>query len=175
MGLQVHSLLLTLLKLIAAPQLLQDAGANGFVASLKNNAATKMGILHAVYGWDFTECLNYGTRADPQPNPVRLWCSLRTLIRDFIRATGTMVFPVSHFPRHIIVKHSPSYHSFPLQDTRRCVPRISTHCFVLKNLGVKNALLKSAKYLSTETPARRTANIVKYLGSEKSTCWRSSS
>ncbi|KAL1949088.1 hypothetical protein VTO73DRAFT_10894 [Trametes versicolor] len=29
---------------------LQDAGANGFVASLKDNAATKMGILHAVYG-----------------------------------------------------------------------------------------------------------------------------
>ncbi|KAI0754425.1 MFS general substrate transporter [Daedaleopsis nitida] len=29
---------------------LQDAGANGFVASLKENAATKMGILHAVYG-----------------------------------------------------------------------------------------------------------------------------
>ncbi|KAI0356007.1 MFS general substrate transporter [Trametes cingulata] len=29
---------------------LQDAGANGFVASLKENAATKMGVLHAVYG-----------------------------------------------------------------------------------------------------------------------------
>ncbi|KAI0654398.1 MFS general substrate transporter [Cubamyces menziesii] len=29
---------------------LQDAGANGFVASLKENAATKMGILHAIYG-----------------------------------------------------------------------------------------------------------------------------
>ncbi|KAI0631187.1 MFS general substrate transporter [Trametes polyzona] len=29
---------------------LQDAGANGFVASLKDNAATKMGILHAIYG-----------------------------------------------------------------------------------------------------------------------------
>lgn len=28
----------------------QDAGANGFVASLKKGAATKMGILHAVYG-----------------------------------------------------------------------------------------------------------------------------
>ncbi|PIL23359.1 MFS general substrate transporter [Ganoderma sinense ZZ0214-1] len=29
---------------------LQDAGANGFVASIKDNATTKMGILHAVYG-----------------------------------------------------------------------------------------------------------------------------
>ena len=29
----------------------QDAGANGFVASLRDNAATKMGFLHAVYGW----------------------------------------------------------------------------------------------------------------------------
>ncbi|KAH9852210.1 MFS general substrate transporter [Lenzites betulinus] len=29
---------------------LQDAGANGFVASLTDNATTKMGILHAVYG-----------------------------------------------------------------------------------------------------------------------------
>ncbi|EJF59568.1 MFS general substrate transporter [Dichomitus squalens] len=29
---------------------LQDAGANGFVASLKENAATKMSVLHAVYG-----------------------------------------------------------------------------------------------------------------------------
>lgn len=29
---------------------LQDAGANGFVASLKDNSSTKMGILHAVYG-----------------------------------------------------------------------------------------------------------------------------
>ncbi|KAH9899251.1 MFS general substrate transporter [Cubamyces lactineus] len=29
---------------------LQDAGANGFVASLKENAATKMGVLHAIYG-----------------------------------------------------------------------------------------------------------------------------
>ncbi|KAI0716684.1 MFS general substrate transporter [Earliella scabrosa] len=29
---------------------LQDAGANGFVASLKDNAATKMGVLHAIYG-----------------------------------------------------------------------------------------------------------------------------
>nr|VWO96590.1 Major facilitator superfamily transporter [Ganoderma boninense] len=29
---------------------LQDAGANGFVASLKDNATTKMGILHAIYG-----------------------------------------------------------------------------------------------------------------------------
>lgn len=29
---------------------LQDAGANGFVASLKDHAETKMGILHAVYG-----------------------------------------------------------------------------------------------------------------------------
>ena len=28
----------------------QDAGANGYVASLKDNAATKMGILHALYG-----------------------------------------------------------------------------------------------------------------------------
>ena len=28
----------------------QDAGANAFVASLKDNASTKMGILHAVYG-----------------------------------------------------------------------------------------------------------------------------
>ncbi|KAI0774901.1 MFS general substrate transporter [Trametes elegans] len=29
---------------------LQDAGANGYVASLKEGASTKMGILHAVYG-----------------------------------------------------------------------------------------------------------------------------
>ncbi|OSC97784.1 MFS general substrate transporter [Trametes coccinea BRFM310] len=29
---------------------LQNAGANGYVASLKDNAATKMGILHAIYG-----------------------------------------------------------------------------------------------------------------------------
>ncbi|EIW55087.1 MFS general substrate transporter [Trametes versicolor FP-101664 SS1] len=29
---------------------LQDASANGFVASLKDNASTKMGILHAIYG-----------------------------------------------------------------------------------------------------------------------------
>ncbi|OCH86759.1 MFS general substrate transporter [Obba rivulosa] len=29
---------------------LQDAGANGYVASLADNAETKMGILHAVYG-----------------------------------------------------------------------------------------------------------------------------
>lgn len=29
---------------------LQDAGANGYVASYKHGAATKMGILHAVYG-----------------------------------------------------------------------------------------------------------------------------
>ncbi|KAI0346461.1 MFS general substrate transporter [Trametopsis cervina] len=29
---------------------LQDAGANGYVASLKDNAETKMGILHAIYG-----------------------------------------------------------------------------------------------------------------------------
>ncbi|KAI0763030.1 MFS general substrate transporter [Trametes elegans] len=29
---------------------LQDAGANGYVASLKENASTKMGILHAIYG-----------------------------------------------------------------------------------------------------------------------------
>ncbi|OBZ67354.1 Bypass of stop codon protein 6 [Grifola frondosa] len=29
---------------------LQDASANGFVASLKDNQATKMGIMHAVYG-----------------------------------------------------------------------------------------------------------------------------
>lgn len=29
---------------------LQDAGANGYVASLKDNAQTKMGIMHAVYG-----------------------------------------------------------------------------------------------------------------------------
>ncbi|RPD61356.1 MFS general substrate transporter [Lentinus tigrinus ALCF2SS1-6] len=29
---------------------LQDAGSNGFVASLKENAAIKMGILHAIYG-----------------------------------------------------------------------------------------------------------------------------
>ncbi|KAI0760315.1 MFS general substrate transporter [Fomes fomentarius] len=29
---------------------LQDAGANGFVASLKENASAKMGILHAIYG-----------------------------------------------------------------------------------------------------------------------------
>ena len=28
----------------------QDAGSNGFVASLKENAAIKMGILHAIYG-----------------------------------------------------------------------------------------------------------------------------
>ncbi|KAI0819203.1 MFS general substrate transporter [Trametes gibbosa] len=29
---------------------LQDAGANGYVASMKENTSTKMGILHAVYG-----------------------------------------------------------------------------------------------------------------------------
>ncbi|KAI0918795.1 hypothetical protein AcW1_009483 [Taiwanofungus camphoratus] len=29
---------------------LQDAGANGYVASLENNSSTKMGIMHAVYG-----------------------------------------------------------------------------------------------------------------------------
>ncbi|KAI0350646.1 MFS general substrate transporter [Trametes cingulata] len=29
---------------------LQDAGANGYVASLKENASAKMGILHAIYG-----------------------------------------------------------------------------------------------------------------------------
>ena len=28
----------------------QDAGANAYVASLKDNASVKMGILHAVYG-----------------------------------------------------------------------------------------------------------------------------
>lgn len=28
----------------------QDAGANGYVASLENNSSTKMGIMHAVYG-----------------------------------------------------------------------------------------------------------------------------
>ena len=29
---------------------LQDAQANGFVASLKDNASAKMGMLHAAYG-----------------------------------------------------------------------------------------------------------------------------
>jgi hypothetical protein len=29
---------------------LEDAQANGFVASYKDNAATKMGVLHAAYG-----------------------------------------------------------------------------------------------------------------------------
>ena len=29
---------------------LQDAQANGFVANYKDNAATKMGIIHAAYG-----------------------------------------------------------------------------------------------------------------------------
>ncbi|KAH9846506.1 MFS general substrate transporter [Lenzites betulinus] len=29
---------------------LQDAGANGYVASLKENTSTKMGVLHAIYG-----------------------------------------------------------------------------------------------------------------------------
>jgi len=29
---------------------LKDAQANGFVASLKDNAETKMGLLHAAYG-----------------------------------------------------------------------------------------------------------------------------
>ena len=29
---------------------MQDAGANGYVASLKDNASVKMGILHAIYG-----------------------------------------------------------------------------------------------------------------------------
>lgn len=34
---------------------LQDAQANGFVASYKNNAAAKMGIIHAAYG-KYTYC-----------------------------------------------------------------------------------------------------------------------
>ena len=29
---------------------LQDAGANGYVAAFKYGAATKMGVLHAIYG-----------------------------------------------------------------------------------------------------------------------------
>jgi fucose permease len=34
---------------------LQDAHANGFVANYKDNAAAKMGILHAAYG-KYTSC-----------------------------------------------------------------------------------------------------------------------
>jgi len=34
---------------------LQDAQANGFVANYKDNAAAKMGILHAAYG-KYTSC-----------------------------------------------------------------------------------------------------------------------
>ena len=31
----------------------KDAGANGFVASMKDNAQVKMGLLHAAYGADY--------------------------------------------------------------------------------------------------------------------------
>jgi len=34
---------------------LEDAQANGFVASYKDNAAAKMGIIHAAYG-EYTLC-----------------------------------------------------------------------------------------------------------------------
>ena len=33
---------------------LEDAQANGFVASYKDNAAAKMGILHAAYGREYS-------------------------------------------------------------------------------------------------------------------------
>jgi len=39
---------------------LQDAQANGFVASYKNNAAAKMGIIHAAYG-KYTYCAHVST------------------------------------------------------------------------------------------------------------------
>lgn len=39
---------------------LQDAQANGFVANYKDNAAAKMGILHAAYGKEYPRSILVG-------------------------------------------------------------------------------------------------------------------
>ena len=49
-GLSLQVTVISLTTRSRGSRLAQDAGANGFVACLKDNAATKMGILHAVYG-----------------------------------------------------------------------------------------------------------------------------
>jgi hypothetical protein len=38
--------------------MMQDAQANGFVAALKDHAEAKMGLLHAAYGEQITNCVD---------------------------------------------------------------------------------------------------------------------
>ncbi|KAL4071424.1 major facilitator superfamily domain-containing protein [Scleroderma yunnanense] len=72
---------------------LLDAQANGFVASLRDNPETKMGILHAAYGIPIflhAALANFGVRRRRTIFPTHI---------HTVRSTSALVIPLSHFLR----------------------------------------------------------------------------
>lgn len=84
----------------------QDSQSNGFVASLKENSATKMGLLHAAYG---SSSRTYSYNAI-STNGQGL-CFIRARSYDFttrcnpIRANTAMVFSLPLLVRHRYFKY----------------------------------------------------------------------
>lgn len=84
----------------------QDSQSNGFVASLKENSATKMGLLHAAYGSSPRTYLYNAISTNSQG-----LCSIRARSYDFttrcntIRANTAMVFSLPLLVRHRYFKY----------------------------------------------------------------------
>ena len=80
---------------------LKDAQANGFVATIKENAESRMGILHAAYGESRIVSLKYGpdTYVISDVNALRSRRFLLTTGCDPICSAQTLVIPFSRVTR----------------------------------------------------------------------------
>jgi hypothetical protein len=78
----------------------KDAQANGYVATLKDNAETKMGILHAAYGMYTTDPKTYSLQyISTYSYSSRRRCLSVPPYRHPIRPTPPLVIPLPRVPR----------------------------------------------------------------------------
>jgi hypothetical protein len=93
---------------------LEDAQANGFVATYKDNAATKMGILHAAYGRVFIQHRVFSNLLAVGFRCRSVGISSRS---DAVCAAKEMVVSLPHFPRDRNAEHNFPYLRLQVSDS----------------------------------------------------------
>ena len=88
---------------------MQDAGANGYVASLKDNANVKMGILHAIYG-KYTPFEYTTQRLKLRQRSRCIYCSF---VGHAVQKPSPMVFPLPNLAGYRGPKRDIPSYCFP--------------------------------------------------------------
>lgn len=100
---------------------LKNAGSNGYVAALKENTATKFGILHAIYGMSPFRAPSNNSRDSDQGDISRCRRVFLPPHRDTVRAAQSLVLPLSCSARHRTLQHILPDRGVPLQRPRQSV------------------------------------------------------